>query len=381
VTPNLTAFLSMVAQCEVGTADKTGYRVLYGGGWFDSYDDHPRQKITAGKYTSTAAGRYQILAGTWDDFIKAEGPHRFDEDGQNLCARWLINRRGATADVEGGRLRAAISKCGKEWASLPGSPYGQPVRTLDYCERVYAAHGGSQIDGNTTYRVERPTVPIETPKKEPAMAALPILAAILPSVFKLFEPRAQAAIAQATGTDPNVAAQFLQDFAGKLGAAVGVPVVDDKSAINAVADITSQPNEAMVRALQDQALDYLDRLASVMKQAADLDAVKWTAEVGGKDAAAARSIKERMAGAWDMTKALVLNTEGQTWFILVMLSGGLVYAVGLEKESLFTGLIGIAGAVFNQVLKNKQQANDYRFDGTKESSDQSKALVAAATKG
>jgi muramidase (phage lysozyme) len=191
VTPNLTAFLAMVAQCEVGTADKTGYRVLYGGGWFDSYDDHPRQKITAGKYTSTAAGRYQILAGTWDDFIKAEGPHRFDEDGQNLCARWLINRRGATADVEAGRLRGAIAKCGKEWASLPGSPYGQPVRTLDYCERVYAAHGGSQIDGNTTYRVERPTVPIE-PATAPdkgarmgpfALTALPAILQMIPSLF------------------------------------------------------------------------------------------------------------------------------------------------------------------------------------------------------
>jgi len=33
--------------------------------------------------------------------------------------------------VKAGRFDAAVAKCAKEWASLPGSPYGQPVKTLD----------------------------------------------------------------------------------------------------------------------------------------------------------------------------------------------------------------------------------------------------------
>jgi muramidase (phage lysozyme) len=248
VTPNLTAFLAMVAQCEVGTADKTGYNILYGGGRFESYADHPRKKVTAGKYTSTAAGRYQILAGTWDDFIKAEGPHDFSPSSQDLCARWLLKRRGATADIEAGRLRAAITRCNKEWASLPGSPYGQPIRTLDYCERLFATHGGAQIDGNTVYREERPT------PKEPRMGAT-LLAGLLPSILSMFSGRAQAAITKATGASPEVAAKFTEDIARQIQVVSGVQVTDTASAMQAAGEIAKDP--VKVKALEDHATAFV----------------------------------------------------------------------------------------------------------------------------
>jgi muramidase (phage lysozyme) len=248
VTPNLTAFLAMVAQCEVGTADKTGYNILYGGGQFESFADHPRKKVTAGKYTSTAAGRYQILAGTWDDFIKAEGPHDFSPSSQDLCARWLLKRRGATADIEAGRLRAAITRCNKEWASLPGSPYGQPIRTLEYCERLFAAHGGVQIDGNTVYREERPT------PKEPRMGAT-LLAGLLPSILSMFSGRAQAAITKATGASPEVAAKFTEDIARQIQVVSGVQVTDAASAMQAAGAIAADP--AKVAALEQHAEGFV----------------------------------------------------------------------------------------------------------------------------
>jgi muramidase (phage lysozyme) len=248
VTPNLTAFLAMVAQCEVGTADKSGYNILYGGGRFDSFADHPRRKITAGAYTSTAAGRYQILAGTWDDFIKAEGPHDFSPGSQDLCARWLLNRRGATADIESGRLRAAITRCNKEWASLPGSPYGQPVRTLEYCERIFAQHGGAQIDGTTTYREPRP-IPTE-----PRMGAT-LLAGLIPSILQLFSGRAQAAISKATGASPEVAAKFTADIARQIETVSGVPVTDAATAMQAAGAIASDP--VKVAALESHATGFV----------------------------------------------------------------------------------------------------------------------------
>ena len=74
--PNVRAFLRMLRHGE-GTAGEDGYRVMFGGGLFDSFADHPRQAITrklGGKpITSTAAGAYQFLARSWDGLVKQYG--------------------------------------------------------------------------------------------------------------------------------------------------------------------------------------------------------------------------------------------------------------------------------------------------------------------
>jgi hypothetical protein len=55
---------------------------------------------------------------------------------------FLINRRKALDDVIAGRINEAIRKCAPEWASLPGSSYGQPTQKLQKALEVYAAYGG-----------------------------------------------------------------------------------------------------------------------------------------------------------------------------------------------------------------------------------------------
>lgn len=137
---NVGAFLAMI-----GRSEGADYSTLYGGGTFTPGADHPRVTITAGGYSSTAAGRYQILARTWDDFVADQGPHAFDAAGQDACAVWLIRRRGALADVRAGRTAAAIAKCSKEWASFPGSPYGQRTRSLDQELAFYQGAGGTVL--------------------------------------------------------------------------------------------------------------------------------------------------------------------------------------------------------------------------------------------
>ena len=42
-----------------------------------------------------------------------------------------------------GRLNVALEKTAKEWASLPGSPYGQPTMTLAKAFAIYAQYGGT----------------------------------------------------------------------------------------------------------------------------------------------------------------------------------------------------------------------------------------------
>ncbi|MQY50829.1 glycoside hydrolase family protein [Rhodocyclus tenuis] len=130
-----------------GTAGRDGYRTLFGGGLFDDYSDHPRRKVTATlggrQITSTAAGAYQFLAGTWDEARAALSLPDFSPASQDQAAAWLIRRRGALTDVYAGRLDTALAKCAKEWASLPGSPYGQPTISSAKARQLFADAGGT----------------------------------------------------------------------------------------------------------------------------------------------------------------------------------------------------------------------------------------------
>ncbi len=143
---NVRAFLMMIRAGE-GTADAGGYSRLFGGQQFSSFADHPRLKITrtfAGKpLTSSAAGAYQFLIQTWDECRRALDLPDFTPASQDAAAVYLIRRRGALADVKAGRFAEAVRKCAKEWASLPGSPYGQPVKTMAQARQTYETNGGT----------------------------------------------------------------------------------------------------------------------------------------------------------------------------------------------------------------------------------------------
>ena len=135
---NLSAFLRVIRAGE-SSQDDIAYRTLYGGGVFDDFSSHPNTVVTAGGYTSTAAGAYQFLYRTW----KGLGLPDFSPANQDKGAVMLIERRGALQDVEAGRFERAIQKCNKEWASLPGSPYGQKTMSMEQAKRVYEEYGGT----------------------------------------------------------------------------------------------------------------------------------------------------------------------------------------------------------------------------------------------
>lgn len=142
---NLYAFLWLIRNAE-GTAGQNGYRTMFGGGLVYSFADHPRQLIrrkSGGKFiSSTAAGAYQFLAKTWDECRLTLDLPDFSPASQDRAARFLIHRRDALDDVIAGKLFSAIKKCNKEWASLPGSPYGQPTISLDKALALFTQAGG-----------------------------------------------------------------------------------------------------------------------------------------------------------------------------------------------------------------------------------------------
>lgn len=140
---NVRAFLRAIRLGE-GTADDDGYRRVVGGGHFADFADHPRKAVWIPRYrlTSTAAGAYQFLAGTWDEMRRQYRLPDFSPRSQDLGAVGLLIRRRALDDVLAGRIEDAVALCRLEWASLPGSPYGQRTESLDRVLGEYETHGG-----------------------------------------------------------------------------------------------------------------------------------------------------------------------------------------------------------------------------------------------
>lgn len=140
--PNIQAFLRVIRVGE-GTNDAGGYTRLFGGGQFSDLSWHPNITVTAGRYTSTAAGAYQFLYSTWMETAKAMGLKDFSPRSQDIAALGRLAYRGAIDDILQGNFTAALQKTSKEWASLPFSPYGQPVISLAKAQNIFYQYGGT----------------------------------------------------------------------------------------------------------------------------------------------------------------------------------------------------------------------------------------------
>ena len=178
---NLQAFLRMIRAGETSASNDEAYCALFGwkpgnGVAFSDLTHHPRKAIKSPWGWTSAAGAYQAMAkvegvvttDTWDGFVQwcAGQGHQpmFGRLDQDLFAVWCIAvRRKALDDVLAGRVDHAIARCCQEWASLPGSPYGQPTRTLAQALSVYAAYGGklsAETAAATAPAPEKPPAPV-----------------------------------------------------------------------------------------------------------------------------------------------------------------------------------------------------------------------------
>lgn len=140
---NVRAFLKAIRLGE-GTSDDLGYYRLVGGGEFTDDSQHPRKKVYIPRYDiySTAAGAYQIIWPTWKNLLVKYAFPDFSPDCQDEAAVALIDGRGALTAVKRGQLAKAIDLCKQEWASLPGSTYGQRTESYEAVEAEYLKAGG-----------------------------------------------------------------------------------------------------------------------------------------------------------------------------------------------------------------------------------------------
>lgn len=138
--PRVKAFLDVIAFAE-GTLHDDGYKTLYGGGLFHDFSDHPRlvikRKHKSRKLNSSAAGRYQILAKSWDRIARKFDIKDFSPVNQDRAALALIKQSGALKYVVSGDFENAIKRVKYLWASLPGSNYKQPIVNLAKLKKIY----------------------------------------------------------------------------------------------------------------------------------------------------------------------------------------------------------------------------------------------------
>lgn len=133
----------------IAWAEGANYNTLFGGGTFTIGGPHPNRQIPFRNTYSTAAGRYQFLKSTWDSL----GLPNMSELNQDIGALMLIQRRGGLDEILAGDFAGALRSgaLGKEWASLPYSPYGQTNRTesqvLNYYNGALAVYGGTAPAG------------------------------------------------------------------------------------------------------------------------------------------------------------------------------------------------------------------------------------------
>lgn len=167
--PNVQAFLRVIRAGETSQND-VAYRMMFGGGLFDDFSHHPNIVNEAVGLHSTAAGAYQFLYRTWQALCAKYDFPDFSPHSQDLGAIALIISRGALDDVQAGRFDEAIAKCNKEWASLPGSPYGQPTRSLSSLREVYVRYGGTLASGT----VQSETVTDTSDKPAPIVESKPV---------------------------------------------------------------------------------------------------------------------------------------------------------------------------------------------------------------
>lgn len=139
VTPTATgsaleATLSTIAWAE-GTHER--YDIMFGGGQFTSFADHPRVDIPINDgtgRTSDAAGRYQFLSTTWDVLAEDLNLADFSPANQDKAAIALLQECNGYGAAMRGDMTAVANNCWRVWASLEGEDGGK----LDPLQGSYA---------------------------------------------------------------------------------------------------------------------------------------------------------------------------------------------------------------------------------------------------
>ncbi len=172
------AFMRMLRVGE-GTQGETGYTTQYSGTQFSDMSTHPENVITAGAYSSSAAGAYQIMRYTWwwlkgerltsdnkkagvyeeaHDYVKKYSIPDFTAESQDkLCVIILKHKRAGSLElITKNQIKESLEQYGSyEWASLPPGRYGQPAQTMDVALAKYDKFLSDELAGNSDLHIKK----------------------------------------------------------------------------------------------------------------------------------------------------------------------------------------------------------------------------------
>lgn len=151
--PNVSAFLDMIAASELASMASMpetdeGYKVIVGStpshlDLMTTYATHPHKVVVLNPHlSSTAAGRYQILARYFDVYQKQLNLPDFSPESQDRIAIQMLHEVHAIEMLEAGHFEDALKAASSRWASLPGAGYQQHENTLESLKAAYVAAGG-----------------------------------------------------------------------------------------------------------------------------------------------------------------------------------------------------------------------------------------------
>lgn len=140
--PNVRAGLQAIQAAEGTAKAKDPYSVGFGFSKIGSLDKHPGKSVgftqTNGKKNrTTAAGAYQFLSGTWKSVASKLGLKDFGPVNQDIGALSLIDQAGALGNLVAGDIAGLTAKVNGVWASLPGAPYAQPTRSMNFVQTAF----------------------------------------------------------------------------------------------------------------------------------------------------------------------------------------------------------------------------------------------------
>lgn len=130
----------------IAGTEAPGYDYQNGGQRFSNFKDHPRTVGAGG--TSTAAGRYQFVKGTWDRVQTTLKLPDFGPASQDVGAWWLAQEdyktrtgRDLATDVRAGNFAQIKAGLGETWEGIAKLPDDK------FAERMKAAGGKSPSIG------------------------------------------------------------------------------------------------------------------------------------------------------------------------------------------------------------------------------------------
>ena len=374
---NVRAFLEVIARGESLPQNPQAYRWLFGSTkskpkLFDRFDDHPRiyvkeeydgQFIKNGKIDQTsAAGKYQIVASTWDTTVKNKiGKTDFSPYNQDLAAVALIEYRGALDDVIAGDIERAITKCRMEWASLPSSPYGQPTQSMSDAIKAYVTYGGilASTPAPTSTPTPTPAGEVVDYGSQSETSMSPLLTGLAYNLIEIFAPIARDKIKKELGRhsdNPEVVDQITNNV---IEAAKSVTKQDNP--VIAVSEVLKEPT--LVEPVQEDSINRLNTMMPLLDRMHDIEVSSWRAEEASRDAASKRDgvLKEH-----DMALILMYGGLGVIGCLIVLVAGIIITQMISKGEAdtqswaALTGLIGWATAKVGSIY-------DYRFGSSRTS--------------